>query len=154
MFLWHMPPETSAGESSAPHDREHRASADYSHISNLFGQKEISQLFKSAETCFERFVVFYTVVRMNRRSITLRSSQELSPIPPNWGKRRNCVRQAALHRRARLLPPRPTSGRPRGHHPLSLMHNHVWVHMHAGGRHSGGKMGAYRSCLKNFHSSV
>ena len=30
--------------------RKHRASSDYSHISNLFSLNKISQLFKSAET--------------------------------------------------------------------------------------------------------
>lgn len=68
------------------------------------------------------------MVRLNRRSShCIQAKNCHRPSPPSCGKSRSCVSQAALHRRSRPRPPRPTSARPRGHHPSSLRHNHARV---------------------------
>lgn len=149
-----MPPEISVGNPLAL-----MAESTELHLTEVTlatcSAKRRSHNYSNLQKRTERFVVFYTVVRMNRRSSHCIQAKNCHwPSPPSCGKRRSCESQAALHRRSRPRPPQPTSGRPRGHHPSSLTHNHAWVHTRAGGRDSGGKMGASRSCLKNLHSSV
>lgn len=139
IFIWYVPADINVGNLLLLQGRKHRAPSDYSPVSNLFGQKEIPQLFESAETWFgEVCFCFLYRIKMNKEAITRHSSQELSLPSPliNWGKRQPCARQPSTGALAfsRL---NQRQGKPRGRHPACPTHHHVRVHTHAGGRHSG-----------------